>query len=114
MARIAHLKPQRPRVAMAVAAHPDDIEFLMAGTLLLLKKAGWEIHYMNLSAGSCGSLEHYAAKLRLLRKKEARTAAVILGAHYHGSLSDDLEITYDLKLVRRLASVMRKVNPQIL
>ena len=26
--------------------HPDDIEFYMAGTLLLFKQAGYEIHYM--------------------------------------------------------------------
>ena len=28
--------------AIAIAAHPDDIEFQMAGTLLLLKEAGGE------------------------------------------------------------------------
>ena len=41
--------------AIAIAAHPDDIEFLMAGTLLLLAQAGWDIHYFNLSTGNCGS-----------------------------------------------------------
>ena len=29
------------KTAIAIGAHPDDIEFYMAGTLLLLKKAGW-------------------------------------------------------------------------
>ena len=43
------------RSAIAIAAHPDDIEFYMAGTLLLLKQAGWKIHYLNLSSGNCGS-----------------------------------------------------------
>jgi LmbE family N-acetylglucosaminyl deacetylase len=43
--------------AIAIAAHPDDIELTMAGTLLLLKKAGYEIHYINLSGGDCGSTE---------------------------------------------------------
>ncbi|MDQ6630443.1 MAG: PIG-L family deacetylase, partial [Verrucomicrobiota bacterium] len=32
------------KTAFAIAAHPDDIEFMMAGTLLLLKNAGYEIH----------------------------------------------------------------------
>src|SRR6185369_1352086 len=32
--------------AIAIGAHPDDIEFYMAGTLVLLKRAGWEIHYL--------------------------------------------------------------------
>ena len=43
------------RVAIAIAAHPDDIEFMMAGTLLLLQNAGWVIHYLNVSSGNCGS-----------------------------------------------------------
>ena len=41
---------------MAIAAHPDDIEFMMAGTLILLRDAGWQIHYMNLSTGNLGSM----------------------------------------------------------
>ena len=30
--------------AIAIGAHPDDIEFYMAGTLLQLQAAGWTIH----------------------------------------------------------------------
>ena len=37
--------------ALAVFAHPDDIEFCAAGTLLLLAEQGWNIHYFNLSSG---------------------------------------------------------------
>ena len=36
------------KTAFAIACHPDDIEFMMAGTLFLLKRAGWDVHYMNL------------------------------------------------------------------
>ena len=43
---------------MAIAAHPDDIEFLMSGTMMLLAEAGYELHYMNLSSGDCGSSQH--------------------------------------------------------
>ena len=48
--------------AFAIGAHPDDIEFYMAGTLLLLKQAGCEIHYMNLASGNCGSVHDGAAE----------------------------------------------------
>lgn len=37
------------KVAIAIHAHPDDIEFVMAGTLLLLRMHGRELHYMTLS-----------------------------------------------------------------
>jgi N-acetylglucosamine malate deacetylase 1 len=99
--------------AIAIAAHPDDIEFYMAGTLLLLRLAGWEIHYLNLSSGNCGNVEHNSARTRLIRNQEARAGARILGAHYHPSHSDDLEIIYDLKLIRRVAAVIREVKPAI-
>ena len=52
------------RAAIAIAAHPDDIEFTMAGTLLRLREAGWEIHCLNVSSGDCGSLVHGRAALR--------------------------------------------------
>lgn len=99
---------------MAIGAHPDDIEFYMAGTLLLLGKAGFELHYMNLSSGSCGSVQHNAAKTRTIRRKESQAAARILGAHFHPSLTDDLEILYELRTLRRLAAIIREVRPAVL
>ncbi len=99
--------------AIAIAAHPDDIEFQMAGTLLLLKQAGWETHYFNLSTGNCGSVEFSAAKTRAVRRKEAQHAAAILGAHWHAPIADDLEILYDVKSLRRVASVIREAKASI-
>jgi LmbE family N-acetylglucosaminyl deacetylase len=85
----------------------------MAGTLLLLKQAGFDIHYMTLASGNCGSVEHDGATMRRIRRKESQRAAQILGAHYHPSLTDDLEILYELKTLRRLASIIREVQPTI-
>lgn len=99
---------------MAIAAHPDDIEFQMAGTLLLLKQAGYEMHYLNLSSGNCGSARLNAVQTRAIRRKEARQAAAILGAHFHPSLTDDLEIFYNDGTLRRLAAIIREVKPTIL
>src|SRR5882724_34891 len=85
----------------------------MAGTLLLLKQAGYETHYLNLASGSCGSTQYAAAALRSIRGTEARAAAKILGAQFHPSLTDDLEILYQLGLLRALAAVVREVKPGI-
>ena len=101
------------RAAIAIAAHPDDIEFMMAGTLRLLREAGWRTHYLNLSSGNCGSLVHGSASLRGIRAREARRAAAVLGAEYHPSHADDLEILYALPLLRRVAAVIREVKPAI-
>lgn len=104
---------QRRQTAIAIAAHPDDIEFMMAGTLLLLREAGWETHYLNLSSGNCGSVHLNGEETQATRLTEAQTAADILGATFHQPFSHDLEILYDLRHLRRLASVIRGVNPSI-
>ena len=64
----------RPSV-LAIAAHPDDIEIGMAGTMLRLAEAGWDLHYFNLSCGNGGSLEmdgEETARQRLARRRRRR------------------------------------------
>jgi len=100
--------------AFAVAAHPDDIEFHMAGTLILLGQAGYELPYMNIANGSCGTAHHSREEIIRLRREEARAAAASIGAVYHESLVDDLEIFYEKGLLARVAAVMREVAPEIL
>lgn len=99
--------------ALAIFAHPDDIEFVAAGTLLLLREAGWATHYLNISTGSCGSLVHGPAALRRIRRREGQAAARMLGATFHESLCDDLEILYTLPLLRRVTAIVRAVRPAI-
>ena len=74
------------KTAIAVAAHPDDIEFVMAGTLLRLKDAGWEIHYLNISNGNCGSQKLDSEETAKVRLTEAREASRIMGAIFHEPL----------------------------
>ncbi len=102
------------KVAFAVAAHPDDIEFLMAGTLMLLGEAGYELHYMNLANGSLGTTQYDTETIVEMRRQEAIAAADSIGATYHESICDDLDIFYDRDTLARLASVMREVAPEIL
>ena len=99
--------------AFAVAAHPDDIEFVMAGTLMLLGDAGYEIHYMNIANGCCGSTTHDATDTARIRRQEAQAAASGIGAEFHPSLVNDMEIFYDHATLSRLAAVMREVAPEI-
>ncbi len=103
-----------PKRAFAVAAHPDDIEFVMSGTLWRLKEVGYELHYMNLANGCCGSAETDAETTAKIRRQEARRAADYLGATFHESLTRDLEIFYDRPTLLRLGSILRQVAPEIL
>lgn len=98
---------------MAIAAHPDDIELMMAGTLLLLKKQGYEIHYLNLSSGNLGTAAYDVKTIKKRRLQEAKKAAEILGAHFHPPFCNDLEIFYEGKTLRRLAAIIRDVKPTV-
>jgi LmbE family N-acetylglucosaminyl deacetylase len=99
--------------AIAIAAHPDDIEFLMSGTLMLLRKAGYQIHYWNLANGCCGSSKHDAQTIARIRRDEAAAAAKAIGATFHESICNDLEIFYDRPTLAKVAAVIREVAPEI-
>ena len=101
-------------VAMAIAAHPDDIELMMAGTLALLGEAGVELHMLNIANGSCGSMTEDAGTLIRRRTAEARESAALLNAEFHEPLTNDLEIFYNEALLRRLSAIVRRVAPTIL
>lgn len=101
-------------VAMAIVAHPDDIEFMMAGTLALLGQAGYELHLMNVANGCGGSLTEPAERIAAIRLEEARAAAAILGATHHPPIANDLEVFYDETLLRKVGAVVREVAPTIL
>jgi len=100
--------------AFAVAAHPDDIEICMAGTVLLLGRAGYELHYMTLANGSCGTATLGRDEIVRIRTAEAQRAAEVLGAVYHPPLVDDLQIYYEPALLAKVAAVYRQVGPEIL
>lgn len=102
------------KTALAIAAHPDDIELMMAGTLLLLGQAGYELHIMNIANGSCGSLTEEAETIAARRWEEAQQAAKTLGATIHPPIANDIEIFYNDSLLRKVAAVVREVAPTIL
>lgn len=99
--------------ALALFAHPDDIEFVAAGTLLLLKQRGWDIHYMNLCNGGCGSVQMDVETTARTRLAEAQEAARILGAAFYPPISNDLELSYDTALLRKVIAVVREAKADI-
>jgi N-acetylglucosamine malate deacetylase 1 len=98
---------------LAIAAHPDDIEFLMTGTLLLLKERGYQIHYFNLANGCCGSSTQSREAIAERRRAEAQAAADLLGAIYYESICNDLEIFYNQPTLAQVTAVVRAAQPEI-
>ena len=71
------------KTAFAICAHPDDIEFLMSGTMMRLADAGYKLHYMNVANGCCGSTVHSAEETARVRLAESQAAAEFVGAIFH-------------------------------
>ena len=101
-------------VVFAVAAHPDDIELMMAGTLLMLGRAGCELHYLNVCNGSMGTAEHSRDRIIAMRTEEAREAARIIGATFHPPVVDDLDLYYDRAMPRKIGAIIRAIRPEIM
>lgn len=102
------------KTAFAIGCHPDDIEFMMAGTLIRLKEAGYDIHYMNVANGSCGTNTLALDDIIRIRREESIEAAALIGAVYHESITNDLEVFYERDLLFKLGAVMREVAPDII
>lgn len=98
---------------LAIAAHPDDIEFGMAGTMLLLAEAGWELHCINVANGCCGAMDTGPEETAALRWEEAQASARLMNATLYPPLAHDLEITYTPELLKALTHVVRQARPRI-
>ena len=105
--------PNAP-VVLAAAAHPDDIEFMMAGTLLRLKDAGAAIHMWNLANGHCGTARLSREEIIRVRAAEAEASARLAGAVSHPPLFDDLAVFYDATSLARTAAVLRAIRPTLI
>ncbi len=100
--------------ALAIFAHPDDVEFVAAGTLLRLKDLGWNIHYFNIANGCCGSTISDRKKTAEIRGLESQRSANLLGATYYPPICDDLDIFYNSGNFAKVAAVVRQANPSVI
>jgi LmbE family N-acetylglucosaminyl deacetylase len=99
---------------LAIHAHPDDIETLASGTLALLAERGHRITIATMTAGDCGSLEHGLAETAAIRRREAATAAAMIGAVYACAGFPDLGVFNDDASRRRVVELIRSIAPDII
>lgn len=98
---------------LSLLAHPDDAEFLCAGTLALLQQKGWEVHIATTANGNCGSSELNAEAIRQIRYDEGINAAKIINASYHSLNCDDIFVLYDRPTIRKAIALFRRVQPDL-
>ncbi|MFQ5555342.1 MAG: PIG-L deacetylase family protein [Acidimicrobiia bacterium] len=105
-----------PARALAVGAHPDDIEFGAGGTLARWAAAGAEVTMLIVTDGSKGTWDPSMAPARLaaIRKDEQRRAAQKLGAAHVVHLDHvDGELLYTMDLRAQICLQIRLHRPDV-
>jgi LmbE family N-acetylglucosaminyl deacetylase len=103
--------------AMVIYAHPDDAEFMVAGTIAKWTKAGVEVTYCMVTNGASGSQDPKMtrAKLRDVRYAEQRKAAKVLGVKHVVFLGYEDGYLYPTLEVRRdVARQVRIHKPDVI
>ena len=107
-----------PARALAVGAHPDDIEFGAGATLARWAEQGCEVSLLVCTDGSKGTWDADAdiAALVALRQEEARAAAAELGATGEVVLLGrvDGELEDDVATRSEIARWIRVLRPDVL
>lgn len=100
---------------LVVAAHPDDIDFGVSGTVALWVKAGVEVSYCVITDGDAGGFDPAVPREQIggIRRREQRAAAEVVGVSDVTFLGyPDGRLTVSLELRRDIARVIRRVRPQ--
>lgn len=103
-----------PEVVLSLLAHPDDAEFLCAGTLArLVREHGWQAHLATMTPGDCGSAEFSPDEISRIRRAEGARAAALLGGTYHCLEERDLLVMYTEHALEKVVRLYRAVRPRL-
>jgi LmbE family N-acetylglucosaminyl deacetylase len=103
-----------PSTILSVLAHPDDAEFLCAGTLIRLRREhGFIVHIASMTPGDCGSVEMPPLEIARTRRGEGAAAAALIGATYHCLEERDLLIVYSERTLEKVTRLLRLVRPDM-
>lgn len=101
------------KIALGIFSHPDDAELMCAGTLSLMRKAGWEVHIATMAPGDKGTAELGREEISRIRRVEAANAAEVIGATYHCLELEDVYILYDKVSINRTTGFLRSIKPNV-
>ncbi len=106
-----------PRRALAVGAHPDDVEFGCGATLARWARDGCDVHLLVLTDGSKGTWDLTAdpeelAAVRLVEQERAATALGASAVHHLGRV--DGELAEGPAERAEVCEWIRRVRPEVL
>ncbi len=100
---------------LVVVAHPDDIDFGVAGSVAVCTDAGIEVHYCLVTSGDAGGHDESVSRAEMveIREREQTAAAKVVGVtdlHWLGFPDGRVEASLELR--REISRVIRDVRPQ--
>ena len=105
-----------PESAMAIFAHPDDIEFSCSGTMARWARSGSRICYVLCTSGDVGIATPGMTKARAteIREVESTEAARITGVNNLVFLREpDCMLEATLALRKKLVREIRRFRPEV-
>lgn len=106
--------PEDWQRALAIVAHPDDIEYGAAAAVAAWTAAGREVSYLLVTRGEAGIDGVSPAEAAPLREREQRASAAIVGVEAVEFLDyQDGVIETGLPLRRDLARAIRRHRPEL-
>jgi len=112
-----------PKIALAIGAHPDDIDFQCGATLAKWAAAGCEVHYLVLTDGSKGTWDPADDQATLIAKRrlEQRQAFKVITncdlsiaeQRTHFLHFTDGELVYSPKEVAAVCALIRQIRPDV-
>jgi len=106
-----------PKTILVMLAHPDDPDFFCGATIARWTRAGHDVFYCLFTRGDKGSNDPSIPphELAILREKEQRSAANILGVKSVEFLDyRDGELMPSLKARKDVVRVIRRIRPEVL
>ena len=111
-----HPDPPGPNRIAVIVAHPDDAEFICAGSVARWVSEGHHVTYVLLTSGDKGSDDPAVTpeQLAATRKAEQRAACAVLGVQDVRFLGyADAMLVPDLAMRKELVRVIRTVRPDV-
>ncbi|MEU6737355.1 PIG-L deacetylase family protein [Streptomyces physcomitrii] len=106
--------PEDWQRALAVVAHPDDLEYGCAAAVATWTDAGKEVSYLLATRGEAGIDTLDPAVCGPLREREQRASAAVVGVSAVEFLDHrDGVVEYGIALRRDIAAAIRRHRPQL-
>jgi len=107
--------PEDWNKALAVVAHPDDLEYGAASAMARWTSQGKHVSYLLVTRGEAGIDAMHPSQVGPLREAEERRSASVVGVHTVEFLDHrDGMIEYGLPLRRDIARAIRRHCPEVL